>query len=125
MSKKIKTIFEKMEEKFSDLKILCLTTVDGFPVCTHVTGNAKISEEQEKISAVASSLAALSNAASRQLINSELVGTTIETHDGNMFLIHTEFDEKKCVLCVVTGNKQNIGHARYFTNQMAKFIKKQ
>ena len=117
------TFFEKVKTKYADLKILSLTTADGFSVYCHV--NSRLQVEDEKVAAVSSSLISLSNAAAQQMMGHALESTTIETGSSNMFLCNTQYNDKKCVLCIVTGAKENIGHARYFTQQIAKLISKQ
>lgn len=124
MSNEIKKLFEKLESKFSDLKMMALTTVDGFPLYSHVISGASVAEES-KIAAVTSSLASLSDAAARQLIGSELQGTVIEMNSGYMILVNTKYDGKKCVLCVASGDRQNLGNVRYFTHKLAEYISKQ
>ena len=123
MNEKLAALFAEQAEKFADLKVLSLTTADGFPIHCDVRQANKV--EAEKVAAVSSSLISLSNAAARQMIGKPLESTTIETAGGNMFLCNTTFEEKKCVLCIVTGEKENIGHARYFTQQIAQLISKQ
>lgn len=120
---KLTQFFEKVQSKFADLKILSLTTADGFPIYCHV--NNRFHVEDEKVAAVSSSLISLSNAAAQQMMGQALQSTTIETGTSNMFLCNTHYNEKKCVLCIVTGAKENIGHARYFTQQIAQLISKQ
>ncbi|WP_154222638.1 roadblock/LC7 domain-containing protein [Marinicella rhabdoformis] len=115
--------FEKVQSKFADLKILSLTTADGFSIYCHV--NNRFHVEDEKVAAVSSSLISLSNAAAQQMMGHALESTTIETGTSNMFLCNTQYNDKKCVLCIVTGVKENIGHARYFTKQIAQLVSKQ
>lgn len=123
MSNQFNAFFDKLKTKFIDLKIIALTTADGFPIYCDVQGKNQV--ESEKVSAVSSSLMSLSNAAAKQMVGHALESTTIETDNGNMFLCNTEVKEKKCVLCIVTGAKENIGHARYYTQQIAQLIAKQ
>jgi len=123
MNELLAELFSEQTEKFFDLKVFSLTTADGFPIHCEVRQDNEV--ETERIAAVSSSLISLSNAAARQMIGKPLESTTIETTDGNMFLCNTTFKEKKCVLCIVTGKKENIGHARYFTQRIAQIISKQ
>lgn len=123
MTKNFSPFFEKIKNKFTDLRIIALTTADGFPIYCDVEGRNPV--EAEKVAAVSSSLISLSNAAAQQLIGDVLESTTIETHTGNMFICNTQVKDKKCVLCIVTGPRENIGHARYFTQQIAQLISKQ
>ena len=120
----LRDLFEKVEYKFSDLHMLALTTADGFPICTRMSQQLQKVEE-DKVAAISSSLLALSHSAARQVTASRLISTNIETSEANMFLVKTSYQNQKAVLCTVTGLKQNLGHARYFTHQLAKVIEKQ
>lgn len=118
MSTDIKSFLEETATKFTNLKLISLTTADGFPIYNDIRTHHEV--DKESISAVSSSLISLSNAAAKQLIGSTLEAVTLETKEGNMFLCNTEYKGKKCVLCVATGIQNNIGHARYFTQQVAQ-----
>ncbi|WP_395375665.1 roadblock/LC7 domain-containing protein [Marinicella sp. W31] len=124
MDKALRDLFKKAEVKFSDLHMLALTTADGFPICTRMSVQLQAVEE-EKVAAISSSLLALSHSAARQVTASNLISTNIETSQANMFLVKTSYQNQKAVLCTVTGLKQNFGHARYFTHQLAKVIRNQ
>lgn len=115
--------FKLIKSKVSDIKLISLCTSDGFPVCCHNFETHNDIEENQ-LSAAASSIAALSVAASKQLIGSRFSSTTIETENGNMLLVKTHFEEKECILCFVTGNLHRIGQVRYFAVKLAKFISK-
>ncbi len=117
----IKALFQELEHKFTDLKMMSVTSADGLPIYTKVYTEYNV--DKEKISALSSSLSALSKVAAKRLIGAPLVRTNIETDGGNMFLISTAYESKPCVLCLVTGPKQNLGHARYFANQLAVQLK--
>ena len=51
---KLDQLFEKVQAKFSDLKILSLTTADGFSIYCYV--DRRLDVEDEKVAAVSSSL---------------------------------------------------------------------
>ena len=59
------------------------------------------------------------------IVESVNVGLIAVDEFGHITRCNTTFEEKKCVLCIVTGEKENIGHARYFTQQIAQLISKQ
>ena len=123
MNPKINSFFKQTSIKFKDLLTIALTTTDGFPIYSDVKSGSQ--KEDEKVAAISSSLISLSNAAARQLLDTNLKSTTIETDKGNIFLSNTMYDNKKCVLCVITGTNENIGHARYFTQLIADHLHKQ
>jgi len=124
MDKHLTELFKRTEYQFSDLKMIALTTADGFPICTRLSIHLDGIEE-EKVAALSSSLLALSHSAARQITNSNLISTNIETSEANMFLVKTSYQRQKAVLCTVSGLKQNLGHARYFTHQLAKRLQNQ
>lgn len=119
---KLRKVFGQMNSKLPDIKVINLTTADGFAICSLYNENHDL--EENKLSAAASSLAALSVAAAKQLIGSNFESTTIETKNGCMILVSTKYQEKKCVLCLVSGKVNTIGQVRYFAFKLAKYIEK-
>jgi len=118
----LEKLFIKMEENLKDIKVINLTTLDGFPIYTHYAEETDIGDD--RLSAAASSLSALSVAASKQLIGSDFESTTIESKDGCMLLVQTEYKNDNCVLCFVTGKTHMLGQVRYFAIKLAKYIQK-
>ena len=112
--------FNAIESKVTDIKVINLTTSDGFPICSKYFESKNFDED--KLSAASSSMAALSVAASKQLIGSNFSSTIIETDNGSMLLVNTKYDQKDCILCFVTGNLHQIGHVRFFAFKLAEFI---
>jgi len=119
---KLTKVFSQMNSKLPGLKVVNLTTADGFTICSH--SFEKKTVEENKLSAATSSLAALSVAAAKQLIGSDFESTTIETIKGCMLLVRTKYQGKKCVLCLVSGKVNVIGQVRYFAFKLAKGIEK-
>ncbi len=117
---KLDMIFNQLIEKNDDIQGVSLSTVDGFTV--HSVMDTKHPIEDDKLSAVVSSLASLSNAASQQVINAQLLNTVIETKNGDILIISTQYQKKPAVLCVITGSKQNLGKARYYALKLAQAI---
>lgn len=115
--------FTTIKNKLDDIKLINLCTSDGFPICSH-NFESRDNIGENELSAAASSIAALSVAAAKQLIGAEFSCTTIETDNGNMLLLKTHFGKKECILCFVTGNHHQIGQVRYFAIKLAKFIGK-
>ncbi len=117
--KTLDALFKKLIE-FNDIKAVSLSTVDGFTIHAKVQGKYPI--EDDKLSAVVSSLSSLSDAASQQIINAQLVNTVIETQNGDILIVKTRYKGKKMVLCIITGAKQNLGKARYYAIKLAEAI---
>lgn len=122
MSRFLNTVFEKVSEQLTDIKTINISSVDGFSIHSYSKYDGEISEEQ--LAAVSSSISSLSNSVAKQLIKSSLVSTTIETDNGYMFLVNTEFLKKQCIICIITGNKENLAKVRYFATKLSNKLKK-
>lgn len=118
---KLKELFNLIESKIDDLLVVGLATADGFNIHTHFCSNKVF--EDNKLAAVTSSLLALSNAASKQLIGSSLISSTVETKAGDMLLVNTKYENNDCVMCFITGPQQNKGHTRYFGLKLAQLVR--
>lgn len=120
MNKQLNTIIDEVLSKTSDVIAVNLSTPDGF---THYMFRSNdLNPDDEKLSAVSSSLLSLSNAASKQLINSELINTVIEAKDGNLIIMKTTYLKKSAVLCFISGTGLILGKSRYFATQIAAAI---
>lgn len=101
-------------------KALNLSTVDGFTVLSQTIDGYEL--EADKLSAVTSSLASLSNAAAQQLIQSQLLNTTIETDNGDLIILKTQYHGKSAILCVITDKQLSLGKSRYYSIKLAEAI---
>ena len=115
--------FKKIELKIEDIKVINLSTLDGFPLCTHYFNSSSNKLEDDKLSAAVSSMAALSQAAAKQMIGSKFSSTTIETENGSMLLVKTKYNKASCILCFITGNNHQIGQVRYFAFKLSDYLK--
>jgi predicted regulator of Ras-like GTPase activity (Roadblock/LC7/MglB family) len=122
MKEELNQLLDQVSENFDDIKIVALSTIDGFPIYTS-DRNAN-DQESEKIAAISSSLHSLSNAAANQLAGNRLMTTTLETSDGFIFFFSTTYEERECILCIATGASENMAKARYFSQKIADFIGK-
>ncbi|MDF1780587.1 MAG: roadblock/LC7 domain-containing protein [Alcanivoracaceae bacterium] len=122
MENELDQMLSQVSENFDDLKIVALSTIDGFPI--YCSKGSSDPEKNEKIAAISSSLHSLSNAAANQLAGSKLMTTTLETGDGFIFFFSTTYQERECVLCIATGATENVAKARYFSQKIADFIGK-
>ena len=113
-------IFKNMETKMPGLKALNVTTVDGFSLFSHSQEGFDL--EVDKLSAVTSSLTALSQAASKQVIGAQFESTCIETDQGLIFMVQTRYQEKDCILSLISGDNPNLGQIRYFVLRLAKYL---
>lgn len=117
----LKNAFKQIESKLEDVKVISLSTMDGFPVYTYFFKD-KYKTEEDKLSAAASSMTALSLAAAKQFIGSSFDSTSIETKHGSMLLLKTQYEKKDCILCFISGNNHKIGRVRYFAYKLAEYI---
>ncbi len=109
-----------MEAKLNDLQALCLTSADGFTLFAATHQDFKL--EEDKLSAVTSSLTALSQAASKQILHAKFSSTCIETEMGLLFMVHTNYQGKDCILSLISGEHPNLGQIRFYTFKLAKFL---
>jgi predicted regulator of Ras-like GTPase activity (Roadblock/LC7/MglB family) len=101
------------------VRAINLSSVDGF---THHSYTADGIQGDDKLSAVSSSLISLSNAATSQLMNTQLISTVIESNDGNMVLLKTRYLNKDAVLCFIADSHLNVGQTRYFAHKLADAV---
>jgi predicted regulator of Ras-like GTPase activity (Roadblock/LC7/MglB family) len=117
---KLHQFIHKVLEQADDVLAINLSTVDGFTIINHTADGVTI--DGDKLSAVSSSLQSLSQAATQQLMKSQLNNTIIESEAGNMILLSTTYLAKKAVLCFISGSGLNVAKSRYFAVQLAQLI---
>ena len=120
METTFKTLYQELNTKIKSIKSLSLTTADGFTLYSE-TGNG-FQVEEDKLSAVTSSLTALSHAAAKQLMKSNFQSTFIETSKGLMFMTQTQYRNKSCILSLISGENPNLGQIRFYVNNLAEFL---
>lgn len=113
-------LFKQIDSKLNHIRCLSLTTADGFTVFSQTAGTFSV--EDDKLSAVTSSLTALGSAAAKQLIGAQFESTCIETDGGLMFMIKTKYQDQPCVLSLISGDDPNLGQIRFYLNKLAKYI---
>ncbi len=119
---KLKGLIQAIATEANYVNAINLSSIDGFTFHSYFDVNHSF--ESDKLSAVSSSLLSLSNAATRQLMNTKLVSTVIESTDGNMIIIKTRYMNKEAVLCFISSSKLIVGKARYFAIKLAQSIEK-
>ncbi len=116
----LKKLITKVVNQVDHIRAINLSTADGFTL--YASTDEAFDLEKDKLSAVSSSLLSLSNAACRQLIESQLVNTIIESEAGNIIILKTQYQNKSCALCVITGVELTLGKARYYAIKLAESI---
>ena len=95
-----------------------LATEDGFPIYSVGVGY-----EEDKFAAINSTITALSNSCSKEVLKEEFLVTTIEGSSGNILFVKTNYLDLSCVLMVASKtNKTTLAKCRYKTINMAKEI---
>lgn len=112
-------LVDEVIEQARFVKAINVSSADGF---THHTKVMDEKTDGERLSAVSSSLASLSNAATSQLMKTQLICTVIESTDGNMVLFRTQYRNKDAVLCFISDSQLNVGKTRYYARKLADAI---
>ncbi|MCB1584491.1 MAG: hypothetical protein R3E90_14980 [Marinicella sp.] len=118
--KQLNLLIKRTMNESTAIKVISLSTADGFNVCTEFGDDYRV--EKEKLSAVSSSLASLSNAACKQILKTRLKATIIESIDGNLIFIKTKYGKSDSVLCLIASSELLVGKARYYARQLALSI---
>lgn len=114
------TLFNNMQTKMPGLKALNLTTADGFTLYSHRQSGFDLNFD--KLSAVTSSLTALSHAAAKQIVGSPFQSTCIETQMGLIFMVRTRYQNKTCILSLISGDEPNLGQIRFYLLKLSRYL---
>ena len=109
-----------MDSKLHNIKALNLTSADGFTLFSELCNEFKF--DSNKLSAVTSSITALSQAAAKQIIKSKFQSTCIETDTGVIYMVQTLYQGKKCILSLISGDDPNLGQTRYYLFKLANYL---
>ncbi len=107
-------------KKNPDIEIISLTTVDGFSVCHILNGAASI--EEDKLAATTSTLYAVANAVSNQILGKGFNINFIETEAGNFALVGLKLSTTEFVLTLSTGKQMNIASVRLIIKRLSQEI---
>lgn len=114
----VKIFFDDLLEKHFHLKLVSLSTVDGFGVFQ----KSKLGDsvELDRVSAITSSLVSLSAAGSKQVVGGDFRSTTVETNEGFLLIRKIKMNNKEHVLAFVTGKDMLLGEANFIANSSVK-----
>lgn len=107
----------------SELKgvvLISLSTSDGFNIKSFAAKSLKV--EADKIAAMSSSVSALSNSLSTQILEDDFEATIIETKNGSFLFVQTEYLNTPSVLMLVAKPDVTLAAARYSARRFAKKI---
>lgn len=96
-------------------KAVLICTEDGFEVAARVENNAQIA----RLSAMASSLAALGALAGEESQLGECNSLLMEAAEGFIAILQVKRDDVSLIMSVVTGRDAVIGQVFYFSKQAA------
>ena len=115
------TLIEFLEGS-SGMIMASLATVDGFNIVTKESGQNTL--EPDMLSAISSSLFALSQASAKQISGEAPDITSVETRSGTILFISTRYSNQPCVLTVYAQSKITLGALRYTAMKLSRNIEK-
>ena len=116
LHQKIHDFFDKELEVIT----INLCTTDGFSTYSLSRSNNDI--EEDKVAAIASTLCSISNTSAEQISNGSFNLATVESENGSILFLRTQFIELQSVLCVATSKKISLGEARFHCQRLASEI---
>lgn len=122
LTQEIDTYFEAILNKYFEIKLISLCSVDGFSVSCKYKGIEDI--ESDTIAAISSSLFSLAKASSKQILQGELSGTLVETNTGNLIFKHVVIKKEHYVISMMSSKKMLLGEANFVLADCVKNISK-
>ena len=113
---KLSAIMDKSFKENQAIDLLSISTIDGFNI--HCIKSSDKHIEVDKLSAIASSVYALSAASAKEISASDLAAITVETKQGNLFILNSTFYEKAVVLTISSTNDMPLGQVRYIATRL-------
>lgn len=101
-----------------NVKAVLISTEDGFPVASHVQNDAQIS----RLSAMASSLSALSSLAGNESHLGTCRNLIIEAEFGILVIFQFQRGEDVLNMSVIAGEEVVVGQLLYFSKQAALML---
>ena len=99
-------------------KAIVISTEDGFEVASHVENNAQVA----RLSAMASSLAALGVLAGEESGLGNCNSVVMEANGGYLAILQVRRDDASMIISVVTGCDAVAGQLVYFSKQAARSL---
>lgn len=110
---------DRLMRELKGVKAVVIATEDGFELAGRVENNAQVS----RLSALASSLAALGALAGEESHLGACDNVTIEAAHGHLVMVQARHDEIDLIVSVVTGRDAIIGQVLYLTKQVARSLR--
>lgn len=106
--------------KNPEIKLLSLSTIDGFNIKAFAMKSLNV--ESDKLAAMASSLFALSNSSSEQLMQDKSTISTIESDKGNFLLMKSQYLDNACVIAMVAKSEMSLAEARFHLRKVSEVV---
>lgn len=103
-----------------EIFLVSLCTTDGFSVKSFASKD--LSGEVDKLAAMSSTIAALSDSSAKQVLKDKFEITIVETSSGNLLFVKTDYLGMPCVLTIAARTKLALATARYKTKNLAQLI---
>ncbi|MET3492975.1 roadblock/LC7 domain-containing protein [Variovorax boronicumulans] len=104
---------ETLMREIKGVKAVVISTEDGFELASRVENTAQVA----RLSAIASSLAALGAVACEESNLGRCDNVTIEATHGHILMLQARHEEMTLIVSVVTGKDAIIGQVLYFAKQ--------
>lgn len=109
------TALDNLMEQVKGIKAVVISTEDGFEVCARVENTAQIA----RLSAMASSLAALGAMAGEESQLGICHSVVMEAAEGHIAILQVRRDDLSLIISVVTGRDAIVGQVLYYSRQTA------
>lgn len=109
---------EMVMREIKGAKAAVVSTEDGFDVASHSQNTA----ETARLSAMASSMAALANIAGEESRVGESASVLIEASQGHIVMLQARRPDVSLVLSIVMGSEAITGQALYFSKKAARAL---
>lgn len=118
----VKEIFLAELKDKTDLKLINLSTLDGFLL--HQTARSNFSIEADKVSAISSSLCSMSNSATSEFFSDNPGVINIESASGKIILMEVKLGKKDGVITVCCSDSMSLAEGRFVAKRMKEKIEK-
>ncbi len=107
-------------ENDRDFLVVSLCTTDGFSIKSFAS--KELNAEADKLAAMSSTIAALSDSSAKQVLKDNFDTTIVETSSGNILFVKTHYLGLPCVLTVAARARMTLATTRYKTRKLAQEI---
>ena len=111
-----RTACDELMQEIKGAKAVLVSTEDGFEVAARVENTAQVT----RLSAMASSLAALGAMAGEESQLGGCASMVMEASEGFITIVQVELPQVTFILSVVAGRDAVVGQMLYFTKQAAR-----